>query len=170
MTAQNCGIGILGAGKFLPPQCVSNDMIEDQCGLPRGTITEKTGIKSRRLAADGDTASDYSVAAAREALQAAGISADEIGLIVCCTFTGDYIYPALACKVQQLLGARRAGAFDVMANCTGFQVGLTVASDRLKADPTIGYALVIGTALQSRFINWSWGRFPKATASWRRKF
>lgn len=155
MTFHNYGIGILGTGRFLPPHTVFNDAIEQKCGLPPGTIEEKTGIKSRRIAADGDTASAYSVAAAQDAMENAGISAEQIGLIVCCTFTGDYIYPALACKVQQLLGARQAGAFDVMANCTGFQVGLTVASDRLKADPSIEYALVIGTALQSRFINWS---------------
>jgi len=155
MAKDKYGIGILGTGKHLPARVVFNDFVEAGCGLPPGSIEQKTGIRSRRLADDSDTASSFSVAAAREALDSAGISADDIGLIVCCTFTGDYVYPALACKVQQLLGARRAGAFDVMANCTGFQVGLTVASDRLKADPTIGYALVIGTALQSRFINWS---------------
>ena len=149
------GVGVLGTGKYLPPTIVLNASIEARCGLPSGTIEAKTGIRSRRIAEDGDTASGYSVAAAREALDSAGISADEIGLIVCCTFTGDYVYPALACKVQQLLGARRAGAFDVMANCTGFQVGLTVASDRLRLDPSIGYVLVVGTALQSRFIDWS---------------
>ena len=155
MTSNNYGIGIISVGKFLPPQIVANDMIEEKCGLPSGTIEEKTGIIHRRIAEDGDTASGYSVAAAREALQNAGISEDKIGLIVCCTFTADYAYPALACKVQQLLGARNSGAFDVLANCTSFQVGLTVASDRLKADSSIDYALVIGTALQSRFINWS---------------
>ncbi len=149
------GIGILGAGRHVPERVVYNDAIEAQCGLPPGTIEQKTGIRSRRLADDSDTASAFSVAAAREALDMAGVDVADIGLIVCCTFTGDYIYPALSCKVQQLLGARRAGAFDVMANCTGFQVGLTVASDRMKVDASIGYALVIGTALQSRYIDWS---------------
>lgn len=148
------GVGILGVGKYLPPRRVFNDTIEEKCGLPLGTIERKTGIKSRHIAADSDSASDFSAAAAREALQNARISAQDVGLIVCCTFTGDYVYPALACKVQQLLGARRSGAFDVMANCTGFQVGLTVAADRMKSDRDIKYALVIGTALQSRFINW----------------
>jgi 3-oxoacyl-[acyl-carrier-protein] synthase-3 len=155
MTDQRYGIGILGVGKHLPARLVCNETIESQCGLAPGTIEQKTGIRSRYLADEGDTASGYSVAAARQALDGAGVAAEEIGLIVCCTFTGDYVYPALACKVQQLLGARRAGAFDVMANCTGFQVGLTVASDRMKVDPTIGFALVIGTALQSRFIDWT---------------
>lgn len=148
------GIGILGTGKYLPAKVVYNDTIESQCGLSPGTIEQKTGIRSRHLAEDEDTASAFSVAAAREALEMAGVAAEEIGLIICCTFTGDYIYPALSCKVQQLLGARYSGAFDVMANCTGFQVGLTVASDRMKADASISYALVIGTALQSRYINW----------------
>ena len=148
-------VGVLGVGKYLPSRIVLNDVIEAECGLDPGTIEEKTGIRSRRIAAEEDTASAFSAAAAREALDMAGISAEQVGLIVCCTFTGDYVYPALACKVAQLLGARRAGAFDVMANCTGFQVGLMVASDRMKTDPTVGYALVIGTALQSPFIDWS---------------
>ncbi len=152
---EKVGIGVVGTGKYLPDNIVLNEVIETQCGIPLGTIENKTGIRSRRIAGDSDTASHYSVIAARQAIERAGITVNEISLIICCTFTGDYVYPALACKVQQLLGAQQAGAFDVMANCTGFQVGLTVASDRMKADPTISHVLVIATALQSRFINWS---------------
>ena len=84
-----------------------------------------------------------------------GISPEEIGVIITCTFTGDYIYTAVSCKIQELLGAKNAGAFDVLANCTGFQVGLGVASDRMLVDPSIEYALVVGSALQSRFIDWN---------------
>jgi 3-oxoacyl-[acyl-carrier-protein] synthase-3 len=155
MNCHSHGIGIIGTGKYLPLQRVTNSTIETNCGLPLGAIEAKTGIRNRHIAAEGDTASGYSVAAAQQALRAAKVSADQIDLIVCCTFTGDYVYPALACKVQQLLGARSSGAFDVMANCTGFQVGLAVASDRMKIDPAIKLALVIGTALQSRFIDWT---------------
>jgi hypothetical protein len=95
--------------------------------------------------------------AALDAINSAGILPEQIGLIITCTFTGDYVYPAVSCKIQQLIGAKNAGTFDIMANCTGFQVGLGVASDRMKLDSSIKYTLVIGAALQSRFIDWSDG-------------
>ncbi len=155
MTVAKYGVGVIGTGKYYPEKVLSNDLIEAECGLKPGTIEKKTGVKSRRIASDNETASEFSVEAAKQAIEKAGIEIDEIDLIICCTFTGDYVYPALACKVQQMLGAHQAGAFDVMANCTGFQVGLTVASDRMKADPNIRNSIVIGTALQSRYINWS---------------
>jgi len=149
------GIGILGTGRYIPGKTVSNEQIEAQCGLEPGTILSKTGITKRHIADDHETASSMSASCAQQALDAANIDPEQIGLIICCTFTGDYIYPALACKVQELIGAKNAGSFDLMANCTSFQVGLTVASDRMKCDPAVGHALVIGVALQSRYINWS---------------
>lgn len=149
------GIGILGTGRYVPEKTLSNEQIESQCGLEPGSILTKTGIKRRHIVEDQETASSMSVVCGRQALEAANILPEQIGLIICCTFTGDYVYPALACKVQELIGAKNAGSFDLMANCTSFQVGLTVASDRMKCDPTIGYALVIGVALQSRYIDWT---------------
>jgi len=149
------GVGIIGTGRYLPSKIIGNDQIEAQCGLKGGDILEKTGIKRRFVVEDHETASSMSATCALQALTASNINPSQIGLIICCTFTGDYVYPALACKVQELIGAKNAGSFDVMANCTSFQVGLTIASDRMKCDPTIRYALVIGVALQSRFINWS---------------
>ncbi len=148
------GIGILGTGRYVPEKTLSNDQIESQCGLEPGSILTKTGIKRRHIVEDHETASSMSAVCGRQALEAANVLPEQIGLIICCTFTGDYVYPALACKVQELLGAKNAGSFDLMANCTSFQVGLTVASDRMKCDSTISYALVIGVALQSRYINW----------------
>ena len=149
------GIGVLGTGRYVPAKSISNAQIEIQCGLEPGSIVAKTGIKRRYIVEDHETASSMSAECSRQALEAANIHPDQIGLIICCTFTGDYVYPALACKVQSLIGAKNAGAFDLMANCTSFQVGLTVASDRMKCDPSISYALVIGVALQSRYIDWS---------------
>jgi len=149
------GIGVLGTGRYVPERSISNEQIERQCGLDAGLILKKTGIKRRYIVEDHETASSMSAECSRQALEAANINPDQVGLIICCTFTGDYVYPALACKVQSLIGAKNAGAFDLMANCTSFQVGLTVASDRMKCDPTISYALVIGVALQSRYIDWS---------------
>jgi 3-oxoacyl-[acyl-carrier-protein] synthase III len=149
------GIGVIGTGRYVPEKSISNEQIERQCGLDAGSILKKTGIKRRYIVEDHETASSMSAECSRQALEAANIHPDQVGLIICCTFTGDYVYPALACKVQSLIGAKNAGAFDLMANCTSFQVGLTVASDRMKCDPTISYALVIGVALQSRYIDWS---------------
>lgn len=149
------GIGVIGVGKYLPSQVLSNEQVESQCGLPPGTILAKTGVTKRLVAQGEESASFMSARCAEQALERAGVSADDLGLIICCTFTGEYVYPALACKVQELIGAKNAGSFDLLANCTSFQVGLTVASDRMKNDPSIGYALVIGVALQSPFIDWT---------------
>lgn len=148
------GIGILGTGKYVPTKVITNQMLEEWTGVPAAKIVERIGIETRFIVEDNETASSMSATAANQAMASAGINADQIDLIIVCSFTGDYVYPAMACKVQELIGAKNAGAFDVMANCTGFQVGLTVASDRMKCDPAVRYALVIGTALQSRYINW----------------
>ncbi|MBF0594176.1 MAG: ketoacyl-ACP synthase III [Candidatus Omnitrophica bacterium] len=148
------GVGVIGVGKYVPGKCVTNQMLEAWTGVPAARIVERIGIETRYIVEDHETASGMSATAAREALQMSGIDPERIALIVGCTFTGDYVYPAMACKVQALIKARNAGAFDLMANCTGFQVGLTVASDRMTCDPQVEYALVLGTALQSRFINW----------------
>lgn len=152
---ETSGVGVLGTGRYVPQKSISNDQLEAQCGLEPGTILSKTGITKRHVVEDHETASSMSAECARQALESADVQPEQIGIIICCTFTGDYVYPALACKVQELIGAKYAGSFDLMANCTSFQVGLTVASDRMKCDPTIGYALVIGVALQSRYINWN---------------
>ena len=150
----NGGVGILGVGSYLPKRCMLNAEVETLTGLPLGSIEEKMGIKSRYLVDDTETASGISVEAARKALEMAKISPEDLGLILGCTFSADYLTPAMACKVHQVLGAKKAVAFDIMANCTAFQVGLSVASDKMLVDPSIRYSLVMGTAIQSRFINW----------------
>jgi 3-oxoacyl-[acyl-carrier-protein] synthase-3 len=148
------GVGVLGVGKYLPTRVVTNQELEAWTGLAVETIEEKTGIKTRRIVDDGETASAMSAAAAGEAVVRARISPEALAILIACTFTGDYVFPALACKIQALIGAKNAGAFDLLANCTGFQVGLGVVSDRMRCDPSLSYGLVVGTALQSRFINW----------------
>ncbi len=155
MTNQNdYGIGILGMGKFLPEKILDNALAEKEAGLPSGDILKKTGIQERRIAVDTDTASAFSAQAGAEALKNSGIKPEEIGLVLACTFTGDYIYPAHACKIHKDLKTVNAAAFDLMANCTAFQVGLSVASDKMLLDSKHKYSLVVGTALQSRFIDW----------------
>jgi 3-oxoacyl-[acyl-carrier-protein] synthase-3 len=148
------GIGIVGVGKHVPSKRITNEMVQSWTGIPAESIVAKTGVQCRYIVEDHESASGISALAAKQALDMAGISPDQIGLIIGCTFSGDYIYPAMACKVQGLLGAKNAGAFDLLANCTGFQVGLSVAADRMHGDPMLAHSLVLGTALQSRFINW----------------
>jgi 3-oxoacyl-[acyl-carrier-protein] synthase III len=155
MMARVGGVGVLGVGRYVPSRVITNAEIEAQSSVSADDIVAKTGIVTRHVVADDETASGISALAARDALAMAEVGAEQLGLIVGCTFSGDYIYPAMACKVQDLLGARNAGSFDVMANCTGFQVGLSVAADRMYADPAVEYSLVLGTAIQSRYIDWS---------------
>ncbi len=149
------GVGIAGVGKYLPETVITNEFLESSSGIKASDIEAKTGIRERRKVQPNETASQMSVIAASRALEMAGITADQLSLVVTCTFTGDYIYPAVSCRIAEMLGAKKAGAFDLLANCTGFQVGLGVVSDRMLVDSSCEYALLLGTALQSRFINYA---------------
>ncbi len=153
--ANKRSIGILGVGKCIPDMLLTNEEVEKKAGLPLGTIEAKTGIQKRYIASESETASGLSAIACEAALNSAKISPEQVNSIIACTFTADYVMPALACKVHQLLETKNASAFDVMANCTGFQVGLNLMYDRLMVDLTQSYGLVLGAALQSRFVNWS---------------
>jgi len=155
MARTSGGIGILGLGKCLPSKRLSNAQVEEWTKLAPGFIEARTGVKNRFVVEDGETASGMSAEAAKQALEMAGISAERLGIIVGCTFSPDYLTPAMACKVHGLLGAKNAFAFDLLANCTAFQVGTTMAADKMACDPLIEYGLILGTAIQSRFINWS---------------
>lgn len=154
MSELDIGVGITGVGKYIPKNIMTNEDVARRIGVTPEWILERTGIKNRYFVGDGETASGISASASRQALERAGITAEDLSLIIGCTFSGDYIFPAMACKVQDLLGAREAGAFDLLANCTGFQVGISLASDRLRCDSTLKHILVIGTAMQSPYINW----------------
>jgi 3-oxoacyl-[acyl-carrier-protein] synthase-3 len=155
LESDRSGVGVIGVGKYIPHKVVTNKQVEAWTQAPAEAIVAKTGIVTRYVVEDHETASGISAIATNQAIEMAGIKPEQIGLIVGCTFSGDYIYPAMACKVQGLIGARNAGAFDLLANCTGFQVGLSVVADRMQSDPGVAYGLVIGTAIQSRFIRWT---------------
>ena len=147
------GVCILGVGHQI------GSVVEENAELCRGLeitpewILEKTGIKRRYLAGPQDSASDFAVSAARRALAGADVAADEIDLIVCCTFSADYTFPPLSAKVHRELGVKGGQIFDLQANCAGFVSGLTAASDRMAADPSVRNALVIGVELNSRYID-----------------
>jgi len=147
------GVAIAGVGHHLPDLIEDNETLCVNLEVTPDWIMEKTGIKRRYLARPEDSASDYAAKAAQNALDMAGIPADEVDLIVVCTFSGDYIFPPVSAKVQALLKAPHAQIFDLQVNCAGFVTGLTVASDRMLVDPTVRNALVIGVELNSRYIN-----------------
>jgi 3-oxoacyl-[acyl-carrier-protein] synthase-3 len=146
-------VSIIGVGHHLPAAWEDNQALCRKLDVTPDWIVEKTGIQRRYIAAPDDTAWEYSVAAARQALAMAGIAPESLGMIVACTFSGDYQFPPLSAKVQQQLGASNAQIFDLQANCAGFVAGLTAASDRMRVDPTVRYSLVIGVELCSRYID-----------------
>ncbi len=148
------GVGVVGAGHYLPAHVETNEeLCKTLDGITPEWIETKTGIKRRYLAKDGESASSMALVAATKAMENAGISASELGLIIGCTFSHDYQFPALATKIHKDLKAVNATTFDLQANCAGFVTGLTVATDRMFVDDTIKYALVIGVELHTIFRN-----------------
>ena len=148
------GIGVVGVGKYLPGQRLESSEVEARCGLESGSIEKLTGIRSRFIVRDDEHASGMSAAAGRIALASANVDPSEVGIVLGCTASADYIFPAMACKVHQLLGTVNAVAYDLLANCTAFQIGVGTVADKMRADASINYGLVVGTAIQSRYLDW----------------
>ncbi|MEW2358940.1 ketoacyl-ACP synthase III [Spirillospora sp. NPDC029432] len=146
---------IRATGSYLPGPPIPSEDVSRELGLDPGWIERRTGIRGRHAAAPGQAASDLAAEAARRALDAAGLGPRDIGLIVLGTSTPDELGPATACRVQALLGARRAAAFDIAAACTGFVYGLQAAVGWLAtARPgPAPHALVIGVEVYSRFLD-----------------
>lgn len=147
------GVGVLGMGTYLPDRRLTNHDVARHSGVTADWITERTGIRERRAAAPDEAASDLAARAVRSAVAAAGIDIDRVGLLVLGTSTPDELSPATACRVQALTGARNAVALDVGAACTGWLFAARIAHDWLRADPTAGYAVAVGTEVFSRFID-----------------
>jgi len=144
---------ITGTGSYVPEKVLSNLDLEKLVDTNDEWIRARTGIGERHIAADGENTSDLATFAAQRALEMAGVSAEEIELIVVGTITGDYPWPATACIVQNNLGAKNAGSFDVSAACSGFLYALSCAVDRIEAG-RCKKALVIGAEVLSRIIDW----------------
>ena len=144
---------IAGTGSYLPEKVVTNHDLEQMMDTSDEWIQERTGIKRRHLAADGETTSDLALAAARSALEMAGISADDIGLIIIATTTPDKVFPGTACIVQRRLGIGGCAAFDVQAACSGFVYGLDLG-DRYIRTGAAKNVLVVGAETLSRLTNW----------------
>lgn len=144
---------ITGTGSYVPEKVLTNQDIEKFLDTNDEWIRARTGISERHIAADGEQTSDLATRAAERAMEMAGVSAEDLDLIVVGTITGDYPWPATACIVQGNLGAKNAGAFDVSAACSGFLYALSCAIDRVEAG-RCKKALVIGAEVLSRIVNW----------------
>lgn len=144
---------ITGVGSALPAQCVTNADLAERVDTSDDWIVERTGIRQRYIAGEGETTSTLATAAARKALDNAGVDASEIGLIVLATATPDHTFPATATQVQAALGCRGGVAFDVQAVCSGFLYALGTADSLLRTGMA-KKALVIGAETFSRILDW----------------
>ncbi len=147
-------IGILGTGSYLPERILTNHDLEKILDTTDEWIYKRTGIKERRIAAPDVYASDLAKEASRRALEEAGITAEDLDLIVMTTMTPDTCCPAGANWLEAKLGAEKAVSFDVTAACSGFLFGLSVAEQYLKAG-TFKTALVASVEIMSRTLDWT---------------
>lgn len=144
---------IAGTGSCLPEKVVTNHDLEKTMDTTDAWIQERTGIKRRHIAGDGETTSSIGLEAARRAMQEADVSTEDIDLIIVATTTPDKIFPSTACIIQRQLGVRTGPAFDLQAVCSGFVYALDVANRFIKTGGA-KTALVIGSETLSRIVNW----------------
>jgi 3-oxoacyl-[acyl-carrier-protein] synthase III len=145
---------ILGVGAYAPERVLSNLDLEKLVDTSDQWITERTGIKERRIAADGECSSDMSVKAARRALEMAGLEPSDLDMIIVGTISADMPLPACAAFVQQKLGITGIPAFDVAAACAGFVYGLSIGDQFIRTGMH-KHVLVVGVELLSRVLNWN---------------
>jgi len=145
---------IVGTGSYLPPRVMDNDEFARRLETSDAWIRERTGIARRHIADENQASSDLALEASRAALNAAGIGANDIDLIVVATSTPDYIFPSTACLLQAKLGIKGCAAFDVQAVCTGFIYALATADSFIRTGMN-KKALVVGTEVFSRILDWN---------------
>ena len=145
---------VLGTGGYLPVTVRSNEDLSHMVDTTDSWIFERTGIKSRRIAADDETASSMAEIAARQAIEMAGIDVQEIDLIIVATGTPDRVYPSTACLLQQRLGIQKCVGFDIQAACSGSIFAVSIADQYIKS----GFAqkiLIVGAEVCSRIVDWT---------------
>ncbi|MDM4771961.1 beta-ketoacyl-ACP synthase III [Solimonas sp. SE-A11] len=145
---------IVGTGSYLPAQSLSNLELESRIDTTDEWIFQRTGIRSRHVAAENEHTSDLALQAAKQAMEMAGVTAADIDLIIVATTTPDMIFPSTACLLQSKLGVRNCAAFDVQAVCTGFVYALATA-DKFVNSGQSKCALVVGAEKFSRLLDWS---------------
>ena len=144
---------ITGWGMAVPEPIMTNDDLAEFVDTNDQWIRERTGIRERRVAKDTDFPSTLAVDASIKALKVANLRPTDIELIICSTSTPEYIFPATACLIQDQLGASKAGAFDLLAACSGFIYALNMGAQAIRSG-SIRNALIIGSETLSRFVNW----------------
>jgi 3-oxoacyl-[acyl-carrier-protein] synthase-3 len=150
----NLRAAIVGTGHALPEKILTNSELERLVETSDDWIIARTGIKERHIARPDEYTSTFAVAAAKRALDAAGVKAIDLDLIICATVCPDMALPSTACLIQSQLGAKRAAAFDLVAACSGFIYSLTVADQFIRTG-TAKRILVIGVELLSRYVDYT---------------
>ncbi|MFI6620103.1 beta-ketoacyl-ACP synthase 3 [Streptomyces sp. NPDC050528] len=146
-------IGVLATGTCLPERILTNDEVAEAAGVDPEWIVQRTGVLRRHIAEPAQAASDLAAEAVRKALTAAGLPASALGLLILATSTPDELGPSTACRVQALVGADQAVAFDVAAACSGWLFAARVAHDWLRSGTGERYAVVVGVEVYSRFVD-----------------
>ena len=147
-------VSIIGTGSYVPEKVLTNADLEKLVETSDEWITSRTGIKERRIAAEGENTSDLAAKAALAAMDNAGITADEIDLILVATITPDMFFPSTACFVQTKIGAKNAACFDVSAACSGFLYAIEIAQQFITSN-TYDTVLVIGAEKLSSIVDWT---------------
>jgi 3-oxoacyl-[acyl-carrier-protein] synthase-3 len=145
---------IVGTGSYLPPRVVTNEELAKKLDTSDAWIQERTGIRQRHIAEPSQTSSDLALEASRRAIEAAGLKASDIDLIIVATSTPDFIFPSTACLLQAKLGVKGCAAFDVQAVCSGFVYALATADSMIK-NKMAKNALVLGAEVFSRILDWN---------------
>src|SRR6476620_230922 len=146
--------GILGTGRSYPEGILTNADLATMVETSDEWITTRTGIKQRRKAAPGEYTSMFAVRAARKAIEKARVDASDIDLLLCATVTPDQILPSTGCIIQAELGTNNAAAMDVVAACSGFLYGLSLANSMIQTGQS-KYALVIGAEILTQYVDYT---------------
>jgi 3-oxoacyl-[acyl-carrier-protein] synthase-3 len=147
-------VGMAGLGRYVPERRLTNQDLEKIVDTSDDWIVQRTGIRERRIAADGQVTSTLALAAAQQAIADAKIDPNDIDLVICATVTGDQPFPATACRLGLDLGAKRAGGFDLGAACSGFVFGSQVAAGMIQSGQA-KTILVVGAEILSRILDYT---------------
>jgi 3-oxoacyl-[acyl-carrier-protein] synthase III len=150
----NVHAGIMGTGHSYPDGILTNADLEKMVDTSDEWITTRTGIKQRRKASPGEYTSQFAVRAARQAVERARLDPSDIDLLLCATVTPDQILPSTGCIIQAELGAHKAAAMDVVAACSGFLYGLSLADSMIRTGQS-RYALVIGAEILTQYVDYT---------------
>lgn len=145
---------IIGTGRYLPEKILTNKDLEQMVDTSDQWITERTGIRQRHVAAEGQTTCDLAEMAAKQAMEDAGLKPGDIDLLLVGTTTPDLIFPSTACLLQHRLGMAECGAFDINAACSGFIYALSVADQYIR-NGTARNVLVVGAETLTRMLDWN---------------